>query len=95
MNFLVSPNILIEAVAALVIFIVGYLVLLVSVVAGVAIVNLIYTGGRLLWCHVVSRGASSDRVSTEVAGGGRMASHVMEVMSHALAAVRRTPAHRV
>ena len=95
MNSLTSPSILIEALAALLIFIVGYLVLLVSVIAGVAIVNLVYTGGRLLWCRVVSRAASNDRVSTEVAGGGRMASHAIEAMSHALAAVRRTPAHRV
>jgi hypothetical protein len=90
MNFLLSPNVLIEAVAALVIFVVGYLVLMVSVIAGVAIVNLLYRGGRLLWCRVVSRAASNDRVSTEVAGGAQMASHVMEMMSHALAAVRRT-----
>jgi hypothetical protein len=90
MNFLLSPNILIEAVAALVIFIVGYLVLMVSVIAGVAIVNLFYRGGRLLWCRVVSRAASNDRVSTEVAGGAYMASRVIAALSHPVAAVRRS-----
>lgn len=90
MNFLTSPNILIEAVAALVIFIVGYLVLLVSVIAGVAIVNLLYTSGRLLWCRVVSRAASNDRVSTEVAGGAHMVSRIIGALSHPMAAVRRT-----
>jgi hypothetical protein len=46
-------NILAQSLAALVIFVAGYLALLLCVIAGVVLVHLIYKGGRLFWSHVV------------------------------------------
>jgi hypothetical protein len=45
-------NILAQSLAALVIFVAGYLALLLCVIAGVVLVHLIYKGGRLFWSHV-------------------------------------------
>jgi hypothetical protein len=47
-------NILAQSIAALVIFVAGYLALLLCVIAGVVIAHLIYKGSRLFWSHVVA-----------------------------------------
>ena len=60
-------NILAQSLAALVIFVVGYLLLLVCVIAGLVVTHLIYKGARLFWSHVVARTASAHAATSGVA----------------------------
>jgi hypothetical protein len=70
-------NTLAQTFAALVIFIAGYLALLLCAVAGIVLAHLIYKGARLLWSHVDTLHGSFDSVLPKVAGAARM------VLSHA------------
>jgi len=57
MIFLSLLNTLAQSIAALLIFVLGYVVLLLSVIAGLVIADLIYKGARLIWFHAKARSA--------------------------------------
>ncbi len=84
-----SNNVLIPAVAALLIFIIGYFVLLFSVILGLVLVDLTYRGGRMLWLHMKMRAASKEGPTSKVSDGVHVAPGKGAVLSHVLAAVRR------
>jgi hypothetical protein len=52
-------NVIAQAVAALVIFVVGYLLLLLCAIAGLAIAHLMYKAARLTWSYAAARYTSS------------------------------------
>lgn len=73
MVFIYLINNLAAPLAALLIFVVGYLVLILSVIAGLVLANLIYSGARLLWSRVMARRASRRAVPAKGAGAARRA----------------------
>jgi hypothetical protein len=86
-----------QTFAALVIFIAGYLALLLCAVTGIVIAHLICRGARLFWPHMVARYASTDSVLAKVAGAARMALSQAGILlaprdegSHHVAAARRS-----
>lgn len=66
-------QILVQAIAAELIFVIGYLVLLLSVIACLGIAVLVYEGARWLWFYMMSSAASAHRVPTEITGHARLA----------------------
>ena len=86
-----------QTFAALVIFIAGYLALLLCAVTSIVIAHLFYRGARLFWSHVVARYASTDSVLAKVAGAARMVLSQAGILlaprhegSHDVAAARRS-----
>lgn len=67
MFFLSIFNSLVQTFAALVIFVAGYLALLLCAIAGILIGHLIYRAARLIWIHVVVRYASTHAVTAKIA----------------------------
>jgi hypothetical protein len=68
---MVSPsvlNVLLSSIAAIVIFVVGYLALLLCAIAGLVLANLIYKAARFFWSHVFSTAVSTNGVSAKVRG---------------------------
>ena len=53
MSLLSLVNILAQSLAALVIFVIGYLALLVSAIAALVLASLIYKGARLFWARAI------------------------------------------
>ncbi len=64
---------LVQATAAVLIFTICYLALLISVITCLGIGALGHRGVRLLWTYMMRRAASSHRVPTEVSGTVRLA----------------------
>lgn len=52
-------NILAQTIAALLIFVIGYLALLFSALAGMVLAFAAYKGSRLLWSRAMARAASA------------------------------------
>jgi hypothetical protein len=71
-------NTLIQSVAALLIFVVGYFALLLSAIAALVIGHLIYKGGRLFWSRLIQPALSANGVLSKFG-----------LISHHVAAVRR------
>jgi len=88
---------LVQAVAALLIFIVGYLALLLCAVAGIVIAHFLYKGARLFSPYVVASYASTDAVRAKLAAAARMAWSQAGILlaprhegSHHIATARRS-----
>jgi len=82
--------ILVQAVAALLIFAIGYLALLLSMVTCLGIAISVYKGARLLWSYMMKSAASPHRVPAEVTGNVRLAPRNVAIMSHHIAIARRS-----
>jgi hypothetical protein len=78
-----------QTFAALVIFIAGYLALLLCAVAGIVIAHFIYKGARLLWPYVVARYASTDALRAKLSAAARMAWSQAAILLAPLALNRR------
>ena len=79
-----------QTFAALVIFIAGYLALLLCAVAGIVVAHFLYKGARLFWHHVVAPHASTDALRAKVAAAARMAWSHAGVLGHHIATARRS-----
>ena len=79
-----------QTFAALVIFIAGYLALLLCAVVGIVIAHFLYKGARLAWSYVVARYASTDAVRARLAAAARMAWSQAGILSHHVATARRS-----
>jgi hypothetical protein len=82
-------NVLIQSMAALLIFVVGYLVLILCVVAGLTAADLIYKGVRLAWLRASQHSASGDALSAKVAGAVRSILCQVDIFRHRAAPPRR------
>lgn len=78
MSLLSLINILAQSLAALVIFVIGYLALLVSAIAGIVLASLIYKGARLFWSRMIQPALSTNGIPAKV-----------EIVSHPVAHARR------
>ena len=79
-----------QTFAALVIFIAGYLALLLCAVAGIVIAHFLYKGARLAWSYVVAPHVSIDSVLAKVAAAARMAWSQAGILGHHIATARRS-----
>jgi hypothetical protein len=79
-----------QTFAALVIFIAGYLALLLCAVAGIVIAHFLYKGARLFSPYVVAGYASTDAVRARLAAAARMAWSQAGILSHHIATARRS-----
>jgi hypothetical protein len=85
-------NVLAQSIAALLIFLVGYLALLICAIAGLAIADLIYRAARLLWSRTKARPARAHAVSAKAAGAAQMVLCQAEIIRPQVTPVRRTGA---
>jgi hypothetical protein len=90
MIFLSLINTLAQSIAALLIFILGYVALLLSVIAGIVIADLIYKGARVIWSRAKARGGSADAVSAKIVGAAHMVLCQAGIIRRSLTPVRRT-----
>jgi len=65
-------NVMAQSIAALLIFFVGYLTLILCVLAGLAIASLIYASARFCWSLVVAGYAATEAVPARFASGAHM-----------------------
>jgi hypothetical protein len=84
-----SIYILFEAIAALLIFVVGYLALLLSVLACFVIAVALYRCARLLWVQPTRCSVPADRLSTEATGNARLVPCQLTILNHPIATARR------
>jgi hypothetical protein len=61
-------NILLQLVAAIVIFAVGYLALMLCAMVAFVLANLVYKGTHFSWVHVISKAVPAHGVSVKVSG---------------------------
>jgi len=85
-------NVLVQSVAALLIFLVGYLVLILCVIAGLAIASLIYAGARHFWSRVLACYAAREAVPARFESGVHRLPGQAEIVRQHLVPVRRTGA---
>jgi len=83
-------NVMAQAVAALLIFVVGYIVLLLCAIAGLIIANLIYRAARLSWSYVMARRASSGAQPAKIAEIAHMHFPKDDILNHRVVLVRRS-----
>lgn len=83
-------NVIAQAVAALVIFVVGYLLLLLCTIAGVAIANLMYRAARLFWSYWIARRASTEAGHANIAETADRHFPQEDILSHRVVLVRRS-----
>ena len=79
-----------QTFAALVIFIAGYLALLLCAVVGIVIAHFLIKGARLLWPYVVAGYASTDAVRAKLAAAARTAWSQAGILGHNIATARRS-----
>jgi hypothetical protein len=85
-----SIYILFQAIAALLIFVIGYLALLVSVLACFAIAVVVYRCARLLWAQPTKCSVPVGRLlSTEARGDARLVPCQLAILNHPIATARR------
>lgn len=84
-----SIYILFQAIAALLIFVIGYLALLLSVLACFVIAVVIYRCARLLWTQWTRSSESVGRFSAEATGNARLVSCQLAIPNHPIATARR------
>jgi hypothetical protein len=84
-----SIYILFEAIAALLIFVIGYLALLLSVLACFVIAVLMYRCARLLWTYRTRWPMPVGRLSTEATGNARLVPCEVAIVNPAIATARR------
>lgn len=90
MNDSSTYNGLIPAIAALLIFVVGYLALLLSVLAGLLTAALLSKGISLCWSYVTKSAAPAHLVPAEIEVDLRPAPRHILWMSHSAASVRKS-----
>jgi len=90
MVFMSSINIFLQAIAALVIFVVGYIALLGCAIVGILIADLAYKGARLLWPHLREGARSVDVLWAKLAGVAHMLLCQAEIIRNHVAPARRT-----
>lgn len=71
-----TMNSLIQSVAALLIFTIAYLALLLSAIVGVVLAHLSYKGARLFWSRVISGAVSANAVAVPVSTTARVQTHI-------------------
>ena len=81
--------VLVQAIAALVIFVIGYLALLLSILTCLGTGVLVYKGARLLWSYMVTNAVSAHCLPTKVLGNVRLARCTVVSMSHPIATTGR------
>jgi hypothetical protein len=79
-----------QTFAALVIFIAGYLALLLLAVVGIVIAHFLFKGARLFSPYAGARYASTDAVRARLAAAARMAWSQAGILSHHIATARRS-----
>jgi len=79
-----------QTFAALVIFIAGYLALLLCAVVGIVFAHFLYKGARLLSPYVVAGYASTDALRARLAAAARMAWSHAGILGHHIATARRS-----
>jgi hypothetical protein len=84
-----SIYILFQAIAALLIFVIGYLALLLSVLACFVIAVVIYRCARLLWTQLTRCSVPVGRLSIEVTGNARLVPCQLAILNHPIATARR------
>ncbi|MGA8224052.1 MAG: hypothetical protein WB780_20555 [Candidatus Acidiferrales bacterium] len=92
MIFLSLINVLMQSMAALVIFVVGYLVLILCVIAGLAVADLIFKAVRLVWLRATEPGDSGDALAAKLSGAAHMVLCQAEIILNRVAPARRTGA---
>lgn len=80
---------LFQAIAAVLIFAIGYLALLLSVLACFVMAVFIYRCARLLWTYRTRCPMPVGRLSTEVAGNVRLVPCEVAIVNHPIATARR------
>jgi len=90
MIFLSLINTLTQSIAALLIFIFGYVALLLSAIAALVIADLTYKGARLIWSRTKPGSPSADALSAMVAGAAHMVLCQAEIIRNHIVPVRRT-----
>lgn len=83
-------NILAQSFAALLIFVVGYLLLLLCAIGGLVIAHLIYKGARVVWSYVEARRASTDAGDANVAETAQRIPCQAEISRQHLVPIRRS-----
>jgi len=84
-----SIYILFQAIAALLIFVIGYLALLLSVVACFVIAVAIYRCARLLWAQPARCSVPAGSLSTESTDNARLVPCQLAIMNYPIATARR------
>jgi hypothetical protein len=79
-----------QTFAALVIFIAGYLALLLCAVVGIVIAHFLFKGARLFWPYVVARYASTDALRAKLAAAASTAWSQAGILGHHIATARRS-----
>lgn len=85
-----SLNALMQALAALVLFVVGYFALLVCVFLCIFVIALLVKGGRWLWLHATTEAPSSHSLAARFAHDLRAIPHFLSTMSRRLAAAHKS-----
>jgi hypothetical protein len=85
-------NILAQSLAALLIFVVGYLLLMLCVIAGLGVADLIYKGARLVWFRAMEGPGPGDALSGKIAGVAHMVLCQAEIIRNRVAPARRSGA---
>lgn len=83
-------NPLIQAIAALLIFVIGYFFLLFSVIVCLLLVALLTKAARLLWSYAAKNAAPAPRAGTRLAGDVHSAARRIAALIHPLAAPQRS-----
>lgn len=92
MIFFSLVNVLVQSMAALLIFVVGYLVLILCVIAGLTVADLIFKAVRLVWLRTTEAGASGDGhgLAAKLASAAQMLMCQAEIMRNRVAPARRS-----
>jgi len=90
MIFLSLINTLTQSLAALLIFILGYVALLLSVIAALVIADLTYKGARLIWSHTKPGSPPADALSAMVTGATHVVLCQAEIIRNHVVPARRT-----
>jgi hypothetical protein len=83
-------NALIQSVAALLIFVIGYFALLLSVVLCLLAITLISKAARVLWSRIADSTALARPFSPAAAGDSRLITRLVGSMSRHLAAAHKS-----